>query len=100
MQGVEEAPGQPFLRAYLMAEHTLLPNTDDMLVNTRTTRSNALVRWMAWQMPYHCEHHTFPTIPFHALKATHARIADRLGATSPGYLDFTGKLLRSFRSDG
>ena len=86
------------LRAYLMAEHTLLPHTDDMLINTRTTHSNALVRWMAWQMPYHCEHHTFPTIPFHALKATHGRIADRLGATSPGYIHFTARLLKSFHA--
>ena len=88
------------LRAYLTAEHTLLPHTDDMLVNTRTTRSNALVRWMAWQMPYHCEHHTFPTVPFHALKATHERIADRLGATSPGYVAFTAVYVRSLLGHG
>jgi len=58
------------------------------------------MRWMAWQMPYHCEHHVFPTIPFHALKATHGRIADRLGATSPGYVAFTTTYVRSLLERG
>lgn len=84
------------LRGYLLAEHTLLPFTEDMLINTRTTRSSAVVRWIAWQMPYHCEHHTFPTIPFHRLKAAHGRMKDRLGATSPGYLAFNAAYVRSW----
>src|SRR5262249_24346981 len=36
--------GQPFLRLYLLAEHTLCALVPDMLTNSRTTRSNALVR--------------------------------------------------------
>jgi fatty acid desaturase len=65
-----------------------------MLANTRTTRSNGFVRWLAWQMPYHCEHHVFPTVPFHALKATHKKIVGKLGATSKGYAAFNRQYLR------
>jgi len=88
------------LRGYLLAEHTMLPYTEDMLVNTRTTRSNAIVRWLAWQMPYHTEHHVFLTIPFHALPATHDRIAHRLVVVSPGYLAFNAAYVRSWRAAG
>ena len=75
--------GMPFLRFYLLAEHTLLPFTEDMLVNTRTMKTNPVVRWLSWQMPYHSEHHVFPSIPFHALPAAFDRIAPRHGALIP-----------------
>ena len=78
--------GQPFLRLYLLAEHTECPLEPDMLRNSRTTRSNALVRWLAWNMPYHAEHHAFPAIPFHALPAAHRLVRPHLKVTAPGYL--------------
>jgi len=43
-------------------EHLGLPHTEDMLANTRSTRTNALMRWMTWQMPYHTAHHAFPGV--------------------------------------
>ncbi len=76
------------LRLYLMAEHTLLPFGANMLDNTRTIRTNALVRWLAWQMPYHTEHHVFPSIPFHALRQASQRIAPRHGHVIAGYMAF------------
>ena len=76
------------LRLYLMAEHTLLPFSADMLDNTRTIRTNAAVRWLAWQMPYHTEHHVFPSIPFHTLHRACDRIAPRHGHVIAGYLAF------------
>jgi len=48
-------------------EHLGLPHDDNILGNTRSTRTNALVRWMAWQMQYHTAHHAFPGVPFHRL---------------------------------
>ncbi|MBT6202557.1 MAG: fatty acid desaturase [Rhodospirillaceae bacterium] len=76
------------LRLYLLAEHTLLPHTEDMLENTRTMRTNAVVRWFAWQMPYHVEHHVFPAIPFHALAATFEKITPRHQPLIGGYTAF------------
>ncbi len=88
--------GQPFLRLYLLAEHTLCPLTDDMLANTRTTYTNGLVRFLAWNMPYHTEHHAYPSVPFHALPKAHQLIRAQLQVTAPGYLDVQRQILRSF----
>mgnify|MGYP003670967768 CR=1 FL=1 len=82
--------GQPFLRAYLLAEHTGCPECPDMFRNTRTTLSNGLVRFLMWEMPYHTEHHAFPAVPFHRLPELHVRMADRLAVLAPGYLAFHG----------
>jgi len=89
--------GQPFLRLYLLAEHKMLPLSADMLRNSRTTRTNAFVRFLAWNMPYHIEHLSFPAVPFHALPQAHARIRERIdpNALSPGYLHFHHRYIRS-----
>ncbi|TCL09229.1 fatty acid desaturase [Shimia isoporae] len=80
--------GQPFLRAYLLAEHGLCPPVANMLENSRTTFSNRLVRFLAWNMPFHAEHHAFPNVPFHQLPALHAELKPHLKSTSDGYTAF------------
>ena len=87
--------GQPALRLFLLAEHTGCPYEPNMLRNSRTTRSNALVRWFAWNMPYHAEHHAFPGIPFHALPAAHARLGAQVTVTASGYLAVHRDLLKA-----
>jgi fatty acid desaturase len=89
--------GQPFLRLYLMAEHTGCSLGDNMFDNTRTTYTNAAVRLLTWQMPYHVEHHCFPFVPFHALARVNALIHDRIVVGAPGYLAVHRKILRQFR---
>ncbi|MGP6086277.1 fatty acid desaturase family protein [Antarctobacter jejuensis] len=81
--------GQPFLRLYLLAEHGRCAFVANMLENTRTTFTNRFVRWLAWNMPYHTEHHSLPTVPFHQLPALHALMADHLRVTERGYHRFT-----------
>lgn len=78
--------GQPFLRMYLLAEHTDCPMVPDMLTNSRTTHSNAAVRWLAWNMPYHAEHHAYPALPFHALPDAHGLLKQRISTQASGYL--------------
>lgn len=85
--------GQPFMRGYLLAEHTGCPNVSNMLFNTRTTFTNRIVRWLAWNMPYHIEHHTYPAVPFHRLPDLHAEIATALGTTADGYARFNAQHL-------
>jgi fatty acid desaturase len=89
--------GQPFLRLYLMAEHSGCALTRDVYSNTRTTLTHPLVRWLAWQMPYHVEHHAFPSVPFHALPAVHRLIRERIRVSAPGYIAVHRELLRGFR---
>ena len=85
--------GQPFLRLYLLAEHGDCPRVANMLANSRTTLTGPVVRFLAWNMPYHTEHHSWPQVPFHHLPAVHARLRDHLQNTSPGYAAFTRSYL-------
>ncbi|MBM84872.1 MAG: fatty acid desaturase [Rhodospirillaceae bacterium] len=82
--------GQPFLRAYLLAEHWGCPSVADKWVNTRSTVSNPFVRWLAWNMPYHAEHHAHASVPFHALPALSERYTEKRKAVSLGYAVFHG----------
>lgn len=85
--------GQVFLRNYLLAEHTGCPQGDDALVNTRTTYTNAFVRFFAWNMPFHVEHHACPSIPFHSLPAANVHFREHIQVADQGYLS----ALRSIR---
>ena len=85
--------GQPFLRLYLLAEHGRCPMVANMFENTRTTFTNRIVRFLAWNMPYHTEHHVYPTVPFHKLPLLHRLAADSLKITSDGYIKFHGDYL-------
>lgn len=82
--------GQPFLRLYLLAEHGLCPPVANMLENSRTTFTNRAIRFVAWNMPYHAEHHAFPNVPFHQLPALHHWTREHLRSTSDGYSEFAG----------
>jgi len=90
--------GQPFLRLFLLAEHTGCAFDDDLLANTRTTSTHAAVRLLAWRMPYHAEHHGFPSVPFHALASVNALLAAQGRVTSSGYLALHRALLRQLRA--
>jgi len=91
--------GQPALRLFLLAEHGGCPLVADMLKNSRTTRSNAFVRWFAWNMPYHAEHHAYPGLPFHALPVAHRHLAAAIEIRAGGYLAVHWGLLREILSD-
>ncbi len=77
---------QPALRGFLLAEHTGCPLVPEMLENSRTTMTNAIVRWLTWNMGYHAEHHAYPALPFHALPKAHGLLAERIAVQAPGYL--------------
>ena len=88
--------GQPFLRAYLLAEHTGCALVANMLENTRTTYTGAFIRFIAWNMPYHTEHHTYPMVPFHNLPALNQLLKPHLQVTERGYLRFHNRLTAGF----
>jgi fatty acid desaturase len=63
---------EPFMRFIRMTEHVGRPvNEPDLLQNSRTCIVWAPLRWLAWNMPFHAEHHLSPGVPFHALPALH-----------------------------
>lgn len=90
--------GQPFLRLYLLAEHGRCAFVANMFENSRTTFTNRLVRRLAWNMPYHAEHHAFPGVPFHRLPQFHALTRDHLLETEDGYVRFHEKYARALES--
>ena len=65
------------------------------LTNTRTTLINAAVRLLMWNMPYHAEHHLYPSIPFHRLADAHGLIRARLGYLQPGYVRWNAGFVRA-----
>lgn len=89
--------GQPFLRAYLLAEHARCPHVANMLENTRTTFTTAIVRFVAWNMPYHAEHHAYPAVPFHRLPQFHEVVREHLRTTERGYGRFHRRFIEGLR---
>ena len=89
---------QPFLRAYVLAEHTGCTHDRNGLTNTRTTLTNTMVRLLMWNMPYHAEHHLYPSIPFHRLADAHGMLRDRLGCIQRGYARWHWGLARRLRA--
>ena len=87
--------GQPFLRIYLLAEHGRCPLVANMFENTRTTFTNKMVRFLAWNMPYHTEHHVFPNVPFHQLPSLHEQTQKHLKITADGYSKFAKDFTKS-----
>ncbi len=85
--------GQPALRLYLLAEHGRCAFVSNMLENTRTTYTNRIIRFIAWNMPFHAEHHAAPQVPFHKLPELNTHLKDALQVTSNGYSEFTKETL-------
>jgi len=77
---------QPILRAILIAEHTGCTTDENGLTNTRTTLTNPLIRLLMWNMPFHTEHHLYPSIPFHQLPRAHRELHDHLTHLAPNYV--------------
>jgi fatty acid desaturase len=71
-------------------EHLGLEHSDNILENTRSTKTNALMRWLCWNMQYHTAHHAFPGVPFHKLPHLHAAMFTERGVEPQqmGYLAF------------
>lgn len=88
--------GLPLLRLYLLAEHTLCPNSDDGFANTRTTLSNPVVRFLMWNLPYHAEHHLLPNIAFHNLPEAHEHLRPHLKFVAPTYTSVHRDIIKSF----
>ena len=85
-----------------LIEHVGLPHSDDIFANTRSTNTNALMRWMCWQMQYHTAHHAFPSVPFFRLKELHREIFTARGVQPPtmSYLGFQRAIILALSVKG
>lgn len=91
--------GQPFLRGYLLAEHTGCPHSDNMFSNARTIDTNSATRWLAWNMPYHAEHHSYAAVPFHRLPDLHPLVKRHLQTMEHGYWAFHSGLNQDLKTE-
>ena len=70
-------------------EHLGLSHESDILNNTRSTRTNAVMRWLCWQMPYHTAHHSYPSVPFWQLRKLNDKIEAAAGPVHRmGWIEF------------
>ena len=76
-------------------EHLGLSHESDILNNTRSTRTNALMRWLCWQMPYHTAHHSYPSVPFWQLRKLNEKIESIVGPVHQmGWIEFQIEVIR------
>jgi fatty acid desaturase len=76
-------------------EHLGLTHDSDILKNTRSTRTNAVMRWLCWQMPYHTAHHSYPSVPFWQLRKLNSKIEDAAGPVHRmGWIEFQIEVIR------
>ena len=76
-------------------EHLGLSHEADILNNTRSTRANALMRWLCWQMPYHTAHHSYPSVPFWQLRKLNEKIESLAGPVHQmGWIEFQIEVIR------
>ena len=92
------AVGQPILRLILLAEHTGCSHDNHPLSNTRTTLTWLPIKLMMWNMPFHAEHHLYPSIPFHALPQAHQELKEHFTVIDRGYLKVNQNIVRNFDS--
>ena len=83
-------------------EHAGLPHTEDMFANTRSVRTNPVMRWLCWQMQYHTAHHAFPSVPCYRLKALHQALFVERGIEPPTmtYLGFQAQIIAALAKKG
>ena len=76
-------------------EHLGLSHESDILNNTRSTRTNMIMRWLCWQMPYHTAHHSYPSVPFWQLRKLNDHIEDVVGPVHRmGWIEFQIEVIR------
>jgi len=89
--------GHSMLALYLSSEHTGLPVEGTIFDRTRTTLTNRVVRYFMWNMPFHAEHHAYPSVPFHALPELHQHVQGELQHTAEGYVRLHAGVFRRLK---
>jgi fatty acid desaturase len=89
--------GQPILRFILMAEHTGCSRDRNPFTNTRSTMTLFPFQFFLWNIPFHAEHHLYPSIPFYQLPIAHQQLKQHFTHVAPGYLKVNRDIVASFK---
>ncbi len=87
--------GEPVMRIIRMSEHVGCAQNSNMLENSRTIKTLAPIRWLAWNMPYHTAHHAVPLVPFHAIPKLNSLLIGHASDVRQGYGDAVAYQLRN-----
>lgn len=87
--------GQPLLRIILLAEHTGCTHDTNPFTNTRSTKTLFPLQFLMWNMPFHAEHHLYPSIPFHQLPVAHQQLREHFTHKDQGYLEVNQNFVKT-----
>jgi fatty acid desaturase len=71
-------PAVNFFRNLEHADCELSTDVPNCLHNTRSVRSNLIVRTLLWDTNFHAEHHTYPMVPFYNLHKLNALLSEHV----------------------
>jgi fatty acid desaturase len=71
----------------------------DVLVNTRTIKTNKLLVWFVNGNNYHVEHHWLPAVPNDKFPELHALVSSRITYADISYRSFYAQFLRNLRQN-
>jgi fatty acid desaturase len=85
-----------------LIEHIGMPHDKNIFENTRSTKTNAFMRWMCWNMQFHTAHHAYPSVPFYRLKQLHhaAFTENGLKPATMTYLGFQIAVIKALAQRG
>ena len=78
--------GVPVARLVRIADHTGCAEESNLRTYARTVKTGPITRFLCWNMPFHCEHHLAPSVPFHRLAALHAEVGHEMNSVGRGYI--------------
>jgi fatty acid desaturase len=71
---------------------------NDVLVNTRTIKTNKLLVWFVNGNNYHVEHHWLPAVPNDKFPALHAYVKSKISYHEVSYRSFYAQFFRNLRN--
>jgi len=78
-----------FIHGFItVTEHEGLKGSGHMLYRTRSVVSSKFYRWFWWNMNFHAEHHTWPSVPFHQLPKLHQLAKEQNVRAENTYFEF------------
>jgi fatty acid desaturase len=83
-----------------LPEHYGLNGVPEVEHNTRSVRSNAVVRFFQWNANFHAEHHAFPATPALNLPRLYAATVDRFDHHETSYVRFHTRVIKALRARG
>jgi fatty acid desaturase len=90
--------GQPILRFILLAEHTGCSRDRNPFTNTRSTLTLFPFQFFLWNIPFHAEHHLYPSVPFYQLPTAHQQLNQRFTHVDPGYIKVNRDIVADFNT--